>query len=127
MLSKRCRLGVAALNGKIYAVGGYDGSSTLNSVEIFDPITNKWSYASPMKVGRRRVAIVATMDRIYAIGGYDGKNLLRTVEMYNPDTKKWSIVASMKKPKLYTPSTLNNSNQSYTFIGLGRAGRFGQH
>ena len=42
MLSKRCRLGVAALNGKIYAVGGYDGSSFLKSVEIFDPVTNKW-------------------------------------------------------------------------------------
>jgi kelch-like protein 18 len=42
MLSKRCRLGVATLNGKIYACGGYDGSSFLRSVECFDPVTNKW-------------------------------------------------------------------------------------
>ena len=28
--------------------------------------------------------------------------------------------------KLYIPSTLNNSNRAYTFICLGRAGRFGQ-
>jgi kelch-like protein 18 len=41
MLSKRCRLGVATLNGKIYACGGYDGSSFLRSVECFDPVTNK--------------------------------------------------------------------------------------
>ena len=28
-------------------------------------------------------------------------------------------------PKLYIPSTLNNSNRAYTFICLGIAGRFG--
>ena len=59
MLSKRCRLGVrrlhafqsqgtnkceyqvATLGGKIYACGGYDGSSFLRSVECFDPVTSK--------------------------------------------------------------------------------------
>ena len=41
MLSKRCRLGVASLAGKIYACGGYDGSSFLRSVEVFDPVENK--------------------------------------------------------------------------------------
>ena len=30
------------------------------------------------------------------------------------------------KSKLYTPSTLNNSNETYTFMGLGRVGRSGQ-
>ena len=40
MLSKRFGLGVATLNGKIYACGGYDGSSFLRSVECFDPVTN---------------------------------------------------------------------------------------
>ena len=41
MLSKRCRLGVATLNGKIYACGGYDGSSFLRSVECFYIVLNK--------------------------------------------------------------------------------------
>jgi kelch-like protein 18 len=41
MLSNRCRPGVATLNGKIYACGGYDGSSFLRSVECFDPVLNK--------------------------------------------------------------------------------------
>lgn len=38
----RCRLGVAMLGGKLYACGGYDGSSFLQTVEMFDPNTNKW-------------------------------------------------------------------------------------
>lgn len=37
----RCRLGVAMLGGKLYACGGYDGSSFLQTVEMFDPNTNK--------------------------------------------------------------------------------------
>ena len=96
MLSKRCRLGVAANNSKIYAVGGYDGSSFLKSVEVFDPITNKWSFVAPMNVTRSRVAVVANMDRLWAIGGYDGMKNLSTVEMYNPETNEWTFVASME-------------------------------
>jgi kelch-like protein 18 len=36
MLTKRCRLGVAVLNGLLYACGGYDGASYLRSVEVYD-------------------------------------------------------------------------------------------
>ena len=31
------------------------------------------------------------------------------------------------RPKLYIPSTQNNSNETHVFMCLGRAGRFGQH
>lgn len=41
MLSKRCRLGAATLNGKLYVCGGYDGSTFLRTVEVYDPITSK--------------------------------------------------------------------------------------
>ena len=40
----------------------------------------------------------------------------------------WQIFAIFDPyPKLYIPSTLNNSNETHTFMCLGRAGRFGQH
>ena len=38
--SKRGGVGVAALGGKLYAVGGHDGSDYLKSVESYDPVTN---------------------------------------------------------------------------------------
>ena len=96
MLSKRCRLGVAALNGKIYACGGYDGSSFLKSVEMYDPVANKWTYVAPMNVPRSRVALVANMGNLYAIGGYDGMKNLSTVEMYSPDKDEWAYAPSME-------------------------------
>ena len=41
MSSRRSSVGVAVLNGRLYAVGGYDGVARqcLNSVEKYDPGT----------------------------------------------------------------------------------------
>jgi hypothetical protein len=36
---------VAVLDGKLYAVGGLDGTSTLDVVEVYNPVTDKWTEA----------------------------------------------------------------------------------
>ena len=95
MWSKRCRLGVASLNGKLYACGGYDGSVFLKTVEAYDPVTNKWTLVAPMNVKRSRVALVANCGKLYAIGGYDGYTNLNTVEVYDPEKNKWSFAPNM--------------------------------
>lgn len=48
MTTARSTVGVAVLNGRLYAVGGRDGAACLNSVECYDPHTNKWSVRCPM-------------------------------------------------------------------------------
>ena len=95
MQSKRCRLGVAALNGKLYAAGGYDGSVFLKTVECYDPVKNEWKSVKSMNVKRSRVALVATYGKLYAIGGYDGASNLSSVEVYVPDTDTWTFVKEM--------------------------------
>ena len=47
MAAARQAVGVAALNGKLYAVGGFNDGS-LNSVERYDPATNAWEAVAPM-------------------------------------------------------------------------------
>ena len=37
MLSRRSTLGVGVLNGELYAVGGFDGTNGLDSVEKYNP------------------------------------------------------------------------------------------
>ena len=37
MLSRRSTLGVAVLNGQLYAVGGFDGTNGLDTVEAYNP------------------------------------------------------------------------------------------
>ena len=43
-----CRdaVGTAVLGGRIFAVGGYDGTSYLNSVECYEPQSGDWSVVS---------------------------------------------------------------------------------
>ena len=89
------RLGVAVLGGKLYACGGYDGSTFLRSVEVYEPRMNRWSLISPMHVTRSRVALAANSGKLLAVGGYDGVANLSSVEVYDPRTNHWSFATSM--------------------------------
>ena len=46
---------MAGLGGYLYAVGGNDGAASLQSVERYNPHTNKWSRVAPMN--RRRAGL----------------------------------------------------------------------
>ena len=51
MAVERSRPGVAVLDGKLYAVGGYD-DGWFTSVERYDPTTNVWETVAPLTTGR---------------------------------------------------------------------------
>lgn len=83
------------LGGKLYACGGYDGSCFLQTVEVFDPNTNKWAFVAPMNAQRSRVALTANMGKLWAVGGYDGISNLVSVEVYDPAADTWTFAAPM--------------------------------
>lgn len=55
----RSELGLALLDGFIYAVGGWEGSAKLESVERYETNANVWSYVAPMKLAVTSPAVVA--------------------------------------------------------------------
>jgi kelch-like protein 1/4/5 len=79
---------VCVLGGPLYAVGGHDGWSYLNTVERFDPAMRQWSHVAPMTTQRSTAGVAVCNDRLYAVGGRDGSTCLRSVECYNPHTNK---------------------------------------
>ena len=67
------------LDNQLYVCGGYDGNSSLSSVERYDPTNNKWTMASHM-VRHRSAAAVAVLDGlIYVLGGHDGLSIFDSV------------------------------------------------
>jgi len=60
-------------DGKIYVVGGtrsYSSPLPLKTVQVYDPVKDKWSKGPSLKTRRQGLAVVSTRDgRIYAIGG----------------------------------------------------------
>lgn len=43
------------VNGLLYTLGGNDGSNSLNTVECYDPLKNKWSLMKSMILRRSSV------------------------------------------------------------------------
>ena len=49
----RSRVGVAVMRNRLYAIGGYNGTDRLNTVEVFDAETKQWSKVASMNCKRR--------------------------------------------------------------------------
>ncbi|XP_019730538.1 kelch-like protein 18 isoform X2 [Hippocampus comes] len=95
MRTARSRVGVAVVNGLLYAIGGYDGQSRLSTVEVYNPETDAWTRVSSMNSQRSAMGTVVIDGHIYVCGGYDGKSSLNSVECYSPHTDRWSVVTEM--------------------------------
>ena len=111
----RSDLGVAAVNGKIYAIGGNTESGYMPNSEgndykalgwivatneEYDPATDAWAFKTPMPTPRYKFAIATYQNKVYCIGGitnwvsgeisYTGAN-----EVYDPATDTWETKTSM--------------------------------
>lgn len=53
----RSLVGVAVLEGPMYAVGGHDGWSYLNTVERWDPQARQWNFVATMSTPRSTVGV----------------------------------------------------------------------
>ena len=96
MRSKRSGAAAAAVGSKIYVMGGYDGSSRLNTCEVYDTTTNAWTSIANMTTKRSCLAAAAVGSKIYAIGGGEnGFSRLNTCEVFDTITNAWTSIASM--------------------------------
>lgn len=89
MTKHRSAAGVVQLNGQIYALGGHNGLSIFESVELYDPEKDTWSETVPMLTKRCRLGVATLGGKIYACGGYDGHSFLKSVEVYDPVSNKY--------------------------------------
>ena len=96
----------AAVNGKIYVIGGRVGAAFISAatdiaaVEEYDPATDKWSGPrSRMPTARSALGSGVINGRIYVAGGeFQDPHMMATfkaVEAYDPASDSWSIMPSM--------------------------------
>jgi N-acetylneuraminic acid mutarotase len=116
MPTARRSLSTSAVNGKIYAIGGY-GPNRLSTVEEYDPVTDKWTKKADMPTARQGLSTSVLDGRIYAIGGWTGKRS-SSVEEYDPATDKWTKKADMQIAREgLSTSTVNG--KIYAIGGIG--------
>jgi N-acetylneuraminic acid mutarotase len=70
-------------NGKVLVTGGYIAGIYLNSVELYNPSTRKWSTISSMSSKRWvHAASVLTNDKVLVTGGVNNITTLNSAELY---------------------------------------------
>ncbi len=99
MPTARYALGVGAIDGILYGVGGLLGTTPLATVEAYDPASNTWTTKASMPTARHRLAVGVVNGILYAVGGSGNFGspavVLATVEAYDPATNSWTTKASM--------------------------------
>ena len=120
MHEPRGGLGVAVVNGKVYAIGGSNQSGLypanirggfVGTNEEYDPVTDTWTYRSPMPTPRSDFAIVVYNNKIYCMGGMVGTEKVDIIfsrfvtsavnEVYDPATDTWETKASLPNAGMF--------------------------
>lgn len=101
---------MAAVTGRVYVMGGYDGSSELSSAETYDTLADSWSAIASMTMARHAAAGAAVGGKVYMVGGLFGSRFpTPSAEVYEPSSNSWSAIASMEIARY-----------SHTAVAVGR-------
>jgi N-acetylneuraminic acid mutarotase len=123
----RGRLAAAAVNGKIYVVGGTsDFYNALKRCEEYDPVADSWdTNKADMPTARQFLSAITWRDAlIYAIGGDGGtgaSTALSTVEMYDPVANTWTTADSLFTARRSHASGIINDD---IFVAMGWTGEY---
>lgn len=126
MPTARGALSVTVHDGKLYAIGGYDGKANSAAVEVFDPVRNLWAPRAPLPTPRDHLATATVAGTLYAIGGRlngDYRRNLSVMEAYDPVTDQWKRAADL--PTARSGITASEvGGKLYVFGGEGGEGTF---
>jgi len=66
--------GVTVVGGLVYAIGGFNGSLRVRTVDVYDAGKDTWSSVASMEARRSTLGAAVLHGCIYAIGGFDGSS-----------------------------------------------------
>jgi N-acetylneuraminic acid mutarotase len=99
MPSPRAAHAMAALDGKLYVVGGVGPDP--QALWVYDPKTDSWATdLAPLPTAREHLAAVMHDGELYVIGGRREEiGNLATLEVYDPATDSWRRGPDMPTPR----------------------------
>lgn len=124
MITSRDAMGLATVDGKLYAIGGGEGVtgdfSRLN--ERYDPANNSWTTRSLMITNRGGLTCDEVNGVIYAVGGVNTTVPpalgLTSNEAYDPVANSWALRQPLTVGRLAHASAVANG-LLYVFGGSG--------
>jgi N-acetylneuraminic acid mutarotase len=102
LLEANSEMAVAEVGGKIYVLGGYPASRTVQTtVQVYDIATNAWSMGPRLPEPLHHPVAVGVAGKIYSLGGQrTGDTNHNRVLVYDPaGTGTWVDLAPMPTPR----------------------------
>ncbi|MEK2687856.1 Kelch repeat-containing protein [Bdellovibrio sp. GT3] len=97
-------------DGRILVVGGtvLNGPRpALNGVEVFNPVTSRWSEAPALTEARsRHTSTLLSSGKVLVVGGMNDTAYRASAELYDPTTNSWSSANSMSVARANHTATL---------------------
>ncbi len=146
MQEARSGLGVAVVEGKIYAIGGVTSSGFISSSigsavyagstaavvvgtnEEYDPVSDTWVFRADMPTPRAVFAIVVYQNKIYCIGGKTSSGYTGVNEVYDPATNTWENKTAMPTARAFLQANVVNGkiyliggdglDEEYSFLNV---------
>ncbi|NTW04194.1 MAG: LuxR family transcriptional regulator [Oscillochloris sp.] len=93
----RSHYALVVWEGRLYLIGGWNGTQTCAEVYIYDPQTNSWSEGPSLASPRQSAGAVVASGQIYVIGGSNKGNALRESLRLDPTAKNagWQAIAPL--------------------------------
>jgi N-acetylneuraminic acid mutarotase len=108
-------------NGKVLVTAGFmafDGFggfnyAALDSTELYDPVTGKWSAAGLLAITTRggHTATLLPNGKVLVAGGANTIGYLASAEVYEPATGYWDATGSLAAPRMMHTATLLNNGK----------------
>jgi hypothetical protein len=89
MITKREGLQAVSIDGSLFAMGGDNGISILNTMERYDPRIGYWTLCESMTYRRRYFGAAALRNQIVVLGGSDCDEDHNSVETYDMRMNRW--------------------------------------
>jgi N-acetylneuraminic acid mutarotase len=75
---------VGMISGVLYAVGGFDGSSFLSSMEAYSPSNHTWTPQPPMQFARSGASCAVVQNALVVAGGVNAGGVSALVQLCLP-------------------------------------------
>ncbi len=96
---RRARMGMAAIEGRLYVVGGLSEEGPVARLDSYDIEADRWTSGTPRPLALANVQAVALDAGLLVPGGCDAQGQpVATTHLYDPAEDAWREVAPLPEP-----------------------------
>ena len=107
------------LDGRVLVAGGFDGSTSVASAELYDPASGTWTPTGSLTKGRGiHTATLLPNGQVLVAGGDNGTFSMSGAELYDPASGTWTATGNLATERESHTATLLPSGQVHIAGGL---------